>query len=111
MIEKEKLVNIVGAANVSSDQATLDQFSRDMSFVNPVRPACVVKPSNAGEIKQIVALANETFTPLVSVSSGAPHFRGDTVPSIGRSVIVDLSGMKKILKVDRPRRVLWSSRG
>jgi FAD/FMN-containing dehydrogenase len=105
MIEKEKLVNIVGAANVSSDQATLNQYSRDVSFVNPVKPACVVKPLNTGDVQKIVALANETFTPLVSVSSGAPHFRGDTVPSLGGSVIVDLSGMKKILKVDRPRRV------
>jgi len=105
MIEKEKLVNIVGAANVSSDRATLDQYSRDISFVNPVRPAWVVKPANAGEVKQLVALANETFTPLVTVSSGPPHFRGDTVPSLGRAVIVDLSGMNKIIKVDRPRRV------
>ncbi|MBN1191838.1 MAG: FAD-binding oxidoreductase [Dehalococcoidales bacterium] len=105
MIEQEKLVNIVGAANVSGEQATLDQYSRDMSFVNPVRPACVVKPSSLGEIKQIVALANETLTPLVPVSSGPPHFRGDTVPGTGRALIVDLSGMKKIIKVDRPRRV------
>ncbi|MBN1189635.1 MAG: FAD-binding oxidoreductase [Dehalococcoidales bacterium] len=105
MIEQEKLVNIVGAANVSCDQAALNQYSRDVSFVNPVRPACVVKPSSAGEIKQIVALANETSTPLVPVSSGPPHFRGDTVPCIGGSVMVDLSGMKKIINVDRPRRV------
>jgi hypothetical protein len=105
MIEQEKLVNIVGASNVSCAQATLDQYSRDVSFVNPVRPACVVKPSTAVEIKQIVALANATYTPLVSVSSGPPHFKGDTVPSMGRAVIVDLSGMKKIVKVDRPRRV------
>jgi len=105
MIEKQKLVGIVGAANVSSDKATLDQYSRDVSFVNPVKPACVVKPSTAGDVQKIVALANETFTPLVSVSSGPPHFRGDTIPGIGGSVIVDLSGMKKIIKVDRPRRV------
>ena len=105
MIEKEKLVGIVGDANVSSDKATLDKYSRDMSFVNPVKPACVVKPRNNTDIKQLVTLANETLTPLVSVSSGPPHFRGDTVPGIGGAVIVDLSGMKKIIKVDRPRRV------
>jgi FAD/FMN-containing dehydrogenase len=39
------------------------------------------------------------------VSSGPPHFRGDTVPSTGGAVVVDLSGMKKIVFVDRPRRV------
>ena len=105
MIEKEKLVKIVGAGNVSYAKATLDEYSRDMSFVNTVRPVCVVKPKNASDVKKIVNLANETLTPLVPVSSGPPHFRGDTVPGIGGAVIVDLSGMKKIINVDRARRV------
>jgi len=105
MIEKEKLVKIVGAHNVSDEQATLDKYSRDMSFVNTVRPACVVKPTNSGEIQKIVKLANETLTPLVPVSSGPPHFRGDTVPGTGGVFVVDLSGMKKIVRVDRARRV------
>jgi hypothetical protein len=105
MIEKEKLVKIVGAGNVSYEQAILDEYSRDMSFVNTVRPACVVKPANADDVQKIVNLANETLTPLVPVSSGPPHFRGDTVPGIGGTAIVDLSGMKKIIFVDRARRV------
>ncbi len=105
MIEKGKLVKIVGADNVSYDRAALDEYSRDMSFVNKVRPVCVVKPANAGEVQKIVNLANETLTPLVPVSSGPPHFRGDTVPGTGGAVIVDLSRMKKIINVDRARRV------
>jgi FAD/FMN-containing dehydrogenase len=48
-------------------------------------------------VQKLVKLANETMTPLVPVSSGPPHFRGDTVPGIGGAVIVDLSGMKKII--------------
>jgi len=105
MIEKGKLVKICGAANVIYEQSTLDEYSRDMSFVNTVRPECVVKPKNAGDIQKIVELANKTQTPLVTVSSGPPHFRGDTVPGTGGAVIVDLSGMKKIINVDRARRV------
>ncbi len=105
MIAKQKLAEIVGGANVSDDALTLDAYSKDMSFVNQMRPAYVVEPHSAGEVKQLVGIANETLTPLVPVSSGAPHFRGDTVPSTGGTVIVDLSGMKKIVFVDRPRRV------
>jgi FAD/FMN-containing dehydrogenase len=111
MIEKGKLVKIVGASNVSADAATLDSYSRDISFVNAVKPACVVKPRNLKEVKDLVALANETKTALVPVSSGAPHFRGDTVPGIGGSIIVDMSGMKKILNVDRARRVAMVEAG
>ncbi|HSW58537.1 MAG TPA: FAD-binding oxidoreductase, partial [Dehalococcoidales bacterium] len=105
MIEKAKLVKIVGASNVKTDQETLEKYARDVSFVNSVRPACVVKPKNAKMVQELVKLANETQTPLVPVSSGPPHFRGDTVPGVGGSVIVDMSAMKKILNVDRARRV------
>ncbi len=105
MIAEDKLVEIVGAGSINREQATLKEYSRDMSFVNAVKPECIVKPGNMADIEEIVKLANETLTPLVPVSSGPPHFRGDTVPSIGGAVIVDLSGMKKIIRVDRMNRV------
>ncbi len=105
MIEKEKLVKIAGTSNVSYDRAQLDEYARDISFVNAVRPECVVKPTSTEIVQQLIKLANETATPLVPVSSGPPHFRGDTVPSIGGAVIVDMSKMKKIINVDRARRV------
>jgi FAD/FMN-containing dehydrogenase len=105
MIEKEKLVKIVGAGNVSNEPKKLDEYAKDMSFVNSIRPEYIVKPKNADDVKKIVKLANDTSTPLVPVSSGPPHFRGDTVPGIGGAVIVDLSNMKKIIRVDRLHRV------
>ncbi len=105
MIEREKLIEIVGSANVSDDAGTLDAYSKDVSFVNQTKPACVVKPHSAGEVKRLVGLASQTLTPLVPVSSGPPHFRGDTVPSTGGAVVVDLTEMKKIINVDRARRV------
>jgi FAD/FMN-containing dehydrogenase len=105
MIAKEKLVKIVGARGVSDAPAALEAYARDVSFVNAVKPLCVVKPKNAADVQKIVKLANKTLTPLVPVSSGPPHFRGDTVPGIGGAIIVDLSGMKKIINVDRVRRV------
>jgi len=105
LIDKEKLVKIVGVKNVSSEQAELNEYAGDISFVHPVRPAYVVKPKNSEDVEKIVKLANETQTPLVPVSSGPPHFRGDTVPGIGGAVIVDLSGMKKIVRADRRNRV------
>ncbi len=111
MIEKGKLVKIVGAAGVSYDEEILDGYSGDMSFVNKIRPLCVIKPKSTGELQKIVNLANKTQTPLVPVSSGPPHFRGDTVPGTGGAVIVDLSKMKKIILVDRPRRVAMVEAG
>jgi FAD/FMN-containing dehydrogenase len=107
----EELVGIVGAGNVSEAPEVLEAYSKDMSFTHPVRPACVVKPGNAGDVQKIVQLANETLTPLTPVSSGSPHFRGDTVPGVGGAIIADLSGMKKIIRVDRPNRVAMCEPG
>ena len=105
MINHDSLAKIVGRGKVSQEATILEAYSRDISFVNPIRPRYVVKPQNKKAVQELVRWANETQTPLVPVSSGAPHFRGDTVPSVAGSIIVDLSEMKKIINVDRPRRV------
>jgi hypothetical protein len=105
MSQKEKLAAIVGLGNIQDDEKSITAFAKDMSFVNRVRPACVVTPGTSEEVHKIILWANETRTALVPVSSAAPHFRGDTVPGTGGAVIVDLSRMNKVVFVDRPRRV------
>lgn len=104
-LKKQQLAAIVGDGNVIDDASVLDAYSKDESFATPLKPWFVVRPAEATEVQALVKWANETGTPLVPVSSGAPHFHGDTVPSAAEAVIVDLSRMKKILKVDRRNRV------
>ena len=105
MKKKEALSQIVGNENVFDSAGILDQYSKDRSFENPIRPRYVVKPYNVEEVQGIVTWANYTGTPLIPISSGSPHFRGDTVPSTGGSVIVDLSGMKKIIRISEQNRI------
>ena len=109
--ENLALVNALGREGVSTDPALLESFAGDVSFCNRVRPSSVVRVGSAGQVQQLIRFANETKTPLVPVSSGAPHFRGDTVPGIGGAVVVDLSGMKQIQFVDRERRVAMCEPG
>jgi FAD/FMN-containing dehydrogenase len=104
MIEKANLVKIVGRENVDTSQSTLDKYSSDISFVEPIRPYCVVKVKNLSEVQSIVKLAVQTQTPLIPVSSGFPHFRGDTVPGTGGAIIIDLSPMKRVIHIDRKNR-------
>ncbi len=111
MIEKERLVEILGPAGVNDDEAALTQYASDMSLAHRIKPRWVVKPKNTGEVQRLVKMANENRTPLVPVSSGPPHSRGDTVPGTGGAIVVDLSGMKKIILVDRPRRVAMVEMG
>lgn len=103
---KDELIKIVGAANVISDPHILDKYAKDHSFALPRKPQMVVKPRNADNVQRIVQWANQTKSPLVPVSSGPPHFRGDTVPSLDGAVIVDLSGMNRIIMMDRRNRVV-----
>jgi FAD/FMN-containing dehydrogenase len=76
-----------------------------------IRPKCVVKMQEADQLRELVKWANETATPLIPVSSGAPHFRGDTVPGAGGVVIVDLSGLKKITRIDTANRIAMIEAG
>jgi hypothetical protein len=105
--ENEKqLCAIVGAQNVLNGPEILDTHARDHSFALSIRPRFVVRPSNASEVQTVVKWANQTRTPLVPVSSGPPHFHGDTVPSEPGAIIVDLARMKRILKIDRRNKMV-----
>jgi FAD/FMN-containing dehydrogenase len=104
MAEKE-LEKIVGAKGVLESEDILEEYAKDQSFAARVRPRCVVRPRTADEVQALIKWANGTATTLVPVSSGGPHYRGDTVPSTGGAVIVDLSGMKKMVRIDRRNRV------
>ena len=61
---------------------------------------------SAAEVEKLVAWANQTDTPFIPVSSGPPHFHGDTVPACPEGVIVDLSGMKEIKRIDRRNKMV-----
>jgi len=101
----ERLAAIVGKENVAGDASTLERYSRDGSFAAPMKPRLVVKVKCADEVQSIVKLANETGTPLVPVSSTGSGQRGDSVPSVPEAVVVDMSGMKKIISINRQQRI------
>ena len=100
------LAEIIGQQKVINKPEALDRYSHDNSFTAPMRPRLVVQPRNADDVQKIVVWANQTRTPLVPVSSGEPHFRGDTVPSVPEAVIVDLHRMDKIIRIDRRNRMV-----
>lgn len=103
--KKQILMEIIGKENVFDDPETLEAYSRDYSFALPMKPWIVVYPENVGAVQKIVQWANRTQTPLVPVSSGPPHFYGDTVPSVASAVVVNLSKMNRILRIDRRNRM------
>jgi hypothetical protein len=106
----KKLAEVVGFENVVDAPNVLEEFSRDHSFVKPVKPLCVVYPKSREEVKRIVRFANDHGIPLIPISSGPPRFRGDTVPRQG-GIIMNLSKMKNILKIDTRNRAVMVEPG
>lgn len=103
--KRQELMGIVGGDNVLDDPLTLESYGQDQSFVLPLEPWLVTRPDTEDEVQSIVSWANRTATPLVPVSSGAPHFYGDTVPSVPGAVMVDLGRMNRIMRIDRRNRM------
>ena len=104
MVEK-KLEDILNTSTVIDNADVLAEYSGDLSFTPRVEPKLILKPRNAEEVQKVVQWANDELAPLVPVSSGPPHIRGDTIPSVVDSLIVDLSEMTNVIRVDRRNRV------
>ena len=101
----EALASIVGRSNLFTDHDARVEYSFDSDGAPPVVPACVVKPGCVDEVAEIVRWANETSTPLVPVSSGPPHGRGDTLPNAPEAVVLCLDRMKRIIRIDTRNRI------
>ena len=102
---RRDLAEMLGETKVFNDPETLETYSKDQSFTSPRKPLFLVTPENADEVQALVRWANRTGCPLVPASSGAPHFYGDTVPTAAGAIIVDLRGMKRIIRMDRRNRM------
>jgi FAD/FMN-containing dehydrogenase len=106
MLEKMKaLIQHLGPEQVSDDASQLAVYAWDNSFGAVQSPQAVVKVRNVGDVEFLINWANQTKTPLIPVSSQGPHYRGDTVPRAADAVMVDLSGMKKVLSINRTHRM------
>jgi len=99
---RDKLANIVGQENVTDELEVLTRYAQDQSFESSGRPSFIVFPQNTKEVCSLVKYANEMSLPVVPASSGT-HNYGSTIPRLG-GIVVDLSGWKKVHKIDHRNR-------
>jgi hypothetical protein len=98
----KELKGVVGEERVITDPGILEVYSKDKSFVTPKMPDCVVKVKNNAEVQSVMKIANQHLIPVVPRSSQC-SFYGCGIPEEG-GIILDLSGMKGILRVDQRNR-------
>lgn len=101
---KSRIASIVGGEQVKDDQETVTRYCKDKSFHPAGNPSFVVFPEDAKQLRELVLYANEMRLPVVAASSGT-HNYGAALPRMG-GMVVDLSGWKKIHKIDYRNRAV-----
>jgi FAD/FMN-containing dehydrogenase len=101
---KKKLSEITGPDRLSDSKEDLEDYNKCLAPGFEGKAVAVARPKDKDEVQAIVQLANEMDLNLVVASSGGPRFRGDTVP-LQEGVIMDLSSLNKVLRVDNRNKV------
>jgi FAD/FMN-containing dehydrogenase len=97
-----KVADIVGGARALTDGDLLTKYSINAGCSQTGRPDIVAQVSTREQVQALVRLANECGVPVVPRSS-ATGFYGGAVPEQG-GIIIDMTGMKKILQIDEKNR-------
>jgi len=100
---KDKLSAIVGEENLSTDPERLSSY-REAGTTGGGEPLLLVRPASTDQVRKLVKLARTEKANLIFTSSAPPRFRGDSVPS-GEGIIVEMSGMDRIVRMDRRNKV------
>ncbi|TFG94121.1 FAD-binding oxidoreductase, partial [Candidatus Thorarchaeota archaeon] len=96
---KDALTQITGIERISDEENILSSYSG----VFP--PTLVVWPISTEEIAKIVKWANENSISLVPISSAGPKLRRSSLPKVEGAVVLDMSKMQNILRIDATNKV------
>jgi FAD/FMN-containing dehydrogenase len=97
-----RVADIVGGGRVFTEGDLVDKYGINAGCSRTGRPDVVAQVSSREQVQALVKLANEVGVPVVPRSS-VTGFYGGAVPEQG-GIIIDMSGMKKILRVDLKNR-------
>jgi FAD/FMN-containing dehydrogenase len=94
-----EITQILGKEKVSNSEKMLLEYSGNEP------PSLVVWPTCTEEIVNLVKWANKNSIPLVPISSAGPKLRGSSLPKVKNAIVVDLTKMRKILRIDSKNKV------
>ncbi|HYA68871.1 MAG TPA: FAD-binding oxidoreductase, partial [Acidimicrobiales bacterium] len=100
----DRLADVVGAAHVLTAEAISPDYSHDESLTaTPAFPMAVVRPRSAGEVAELLRIADERAVPVVARGSGT-GLSGAAVPH-GEGIVVSFERMDTIIDVDTANHV------
>lgn len=93
-----RLTAIVGAANVTAAGQSGDPRLRDI-FFDAGEAAFIVRPGTTQQVSAVLALASAEGFAIFPRGGGMSYTRA-YVPSVARSILIDMSAMDAILAID-----------
>ncbi|HYG34090.1 MAG TPA: FAD-binding protein, partial [Clostridia bacterium] len=103
------LTRIVGAENVLTATEDLIPYSFDGTAALQQMPGCVVYASTREQVVEVLKLANQAKTPVVTRGSGT-GLSGGSLP-VPHCIVLCLAKMDKILELDRANLTLLAEAG
>jgi glycolate oxidase len=95
----ERLVDLVGAANVLSGDAISLDYTHDESLTaRATTPLAVVRPGQTSEVATVLRLANAAAVPVTARGSGT-GLSGSAIPVAG-GLLMSFARMNRILEID-----------
>ncbi|MFX1582655.1 MAG: FAD-binding oxidoreductase [Promethearchaeota archaeon] len=107
----DEITCIVSKENISINEEALDLLKDNQNTFSGKRPQFIVYPKTSQEIQQLVQLANELNLALIPTSSQTPKLRSDAIPNVDNAIMVDLSRMNQILRIDEKNKVVMVQAG
>jgi FAD/FMN-containing dehydrogenase len=105
-----ELAAIVGSKYVSDEDFVLWAYSKDAGPFPGKAQGIVVRPGSTEEVVEIVKLANATRTPIVP-RGGMAGLYGAPPGMPGRGIVVDMTRMNKIIKIDEENLTVTAEAG
>ncbi|RZL18960.1 MAG: FAD-binding protein [Pedobacter sp.] len=94
----ERLQEIVGNANVFTDEESFLKYGRDETEDLVFYPEVVVKPADTIEVSQLLKYCNEHTIP-VTARGGGTGLSGAALPVMG-GVLLSMERFKKVIEID-----------
>ncbi|MFX0204736.1 MAG: FAD-binding oxidoreductase [Candidatus Hodarchaeota archaeon] len=112
----EQLSKVLGSKYVSDYDFAVLAYMKDVSpFYGKVKPGIIVKPLTTEEVSEIVKIANDNNTPVIPRGGGASAFGSPflVIPKNheGKSIVIDMTRMDGILKIDEKNMTVTSQCG
>jgi 4-cresol dehydrogenase (hydroxylating) len=96
----EQWALILTPNQIITDKETLKQYET-ATYKTEQRISAILKPANREQVQEVTRIANQYKTPLYPVSSGKNWGYGSYIPTKDGCVLVDLSLMNRIIKLNK----------